>query len=297
MKKISKNNRIMIVLLASIIMLAGISSGIQDAFSRYVNETRSMTMYRADATYHWAFAGDDVEEAAKSGRDIPVDATEITGATVHQFPSNHAPLILELKYPEGSSEAAITLDREGFPRGIHYSFDGDKVFQLGASGYIKAQGEPVLFLEFPEAVLATGQNASLFIYFFGENVEPSYAKVPIRKITSEATCITLQETGRPILSRGESLTWNIKQDFLGLSYTVQMQYLTAEGYIENPMVGSLEVVQTIRPDGSVNLTLSNEQENPAKAGTYRMIVSQTCEIAGNRYPLQNIYVPVFVNNR
>lgn len=297
MKRNSKNNRIMIVLLASITMLAGISIGISDVFSRYVNETRSMTMYRADATYHWAFAGDDVEEAAKSSRDIPADATEVTGVTVHQFPSNSVPLILELKYPEGSNEAAIALDGEGFPRGIHYSFDGKKVFQLGASGYIKTSGKTVLFLEFSEEMLATGQDASLFIYFFGENVEPSYAKVPIRKITSEATCITLQETGRPILSRGESLTWNIKQNFLGLSYTVQMQYLTAEGYIENPMVGSLEVVQTIRPDGSVNLTLSNEQENPAQAGTYRMIVSQTCQIAGNRYPLQNIYVPVFVNNR
>lgn len=298
MKRISLNNRIQIVLVACLLLFMGICFSINDTISRYVNEIYSVVAYESDAVYNWHLSDSDVVGAEKSGREIPDEPiSSEDGAVIHQLPSENSPLILEIAYPEGCNEIAITLNGGTFPAGMNYSFDGIEKYQLNETGYIGLSGEPVLIMEFPEELLKTGENASLEFYFFGEAVEPTLVEIQIKKVTSEATGVSLQGTAKPILGKAGCLSWNITKDFADTTYGVELQYLSIDGYVEIPVADSLQSVLTTNDDGSVTIALSNVETNQALAGTYRMVVSQSCKLAGTTCQLQSIYIPFFVNYR
>lgn len=298
MKRISLNNRIWVIPMACLFLFIGIGFSIRDTYSRYLNEIYSVTTYKADAYYQWKLSGGDIVGAEKSRREIPTTpVTATTGVKLLQHPSPNAPLILQLTYPEGYQEIAITLNGSTFPSGTSYSFDGVEQYQLQETGYISLTGETVFAMGFPDELLQVGQSATLGFYFFGEGKETTLVDLQIKKVANEASGVSLQGTSKPILGKEGTLSWNIMKTFADMEYTVRLEYLSADGYVQIPVAGSLKSNIVSNNDGSVTVTLSNTKANQALAGTYRMVVTQTGKLNGNTCQLQSICIPFFVYYR
>lgn len=298
MKRISLNNRIWVIPMACLFLFIGIGFSIRDTYSRYLNEIYSVTTYKADAYYQWKLSGGDIVGAEKSRREIPTaPATGKTGVKLLQHPSPNSPLIVRLTYPEGYNEVAISFNGSTFPSGTSYSFDGVEQYQLQETGYISLTGETVFAMGFPNELLQVGQNATLGFYFFGEGKQTTLVDLQIKKVADEASGVSLQGTPKPILGKEGELSWNIRKTFDDMDYTVRLEYLSADGYVQIPVADSLKSDIVSNDDGSVTVTLSNAKVNQALAGTYRMVVTQTGKLNGHTCQLQSICIPFFVYYR
>ncbi|MEE0883759.1 MAG: hypothetical protein U0L59_00835 [Faecalimonas sp.] len=298
MKRISLNNRIWVIPMTCLFLFMGICFSIRDTYSRYLNEIYSVTTYKADAHYQWKLSDGDIVGAEKSRREIPsTPVTSKTGVKLLQHPSPNSPLIVQLTYPEGYDEIAISLNGSTFPSGTSYSFDGVEQYQLQETGYIALTGETIFAMAFPDDLLQVGQSATLGFYFFGEGKETTLVDLQIKKVEDEAIGVTLQGTAKPILEEKGSLSWNIRKMFDDMEYTVRLEYLSADGYVQIPVADSLKSDIVSNDDGSVTVTLSNAKANQALAGTYRMVVAQTGKLNGNTCQLQSICIPFFVYYR
>lgn len=298
MRGISMNNRIWVIPMACLFLFIGIGFSISDTYSRYLNEIYSVTTYKADAYYQWKLSDGDIVGAENSGREIPTTpSTGTTGVRLLQHPSPNSPLIVQLTYPEGYKEIAVTLNGSTFPMGTSYSFDGIEQHQLQETGYISLSGETVFAMGFPNELLQVGQNATLGFYFFGEGKQTTLVDLQIKKVADEASGVSLQGTAKPILGKQGTLNWNIVKTFDDMDYTVHLEYLSADGYVQIPVADSLKSNIVSNGDGSATLTLSNAKANQALAGTYRMVVAQTGKLNGNTCHLQSICIPFFVYYR
>ena len=298
MRGISLNNRIWVIPMACLFLFIGIGFSIRDTYSRYLNEIYSVTTYKADAYYQWKLSGGDIVRAEKSKHEIPTaPATGKTGVTLLQHPSPNSPMIVQLTYPEGYNEIAISFNGSTFPSGTSYSFDGVEQHQLQETGYIALTGETVFAMTFPDDLLQVEQSATLGFYFFGEGKQTTLVDLQIKKVEDEAIGVTLQGTAKPILGEKGSLSWNIRKMFDDMEYTVRLEYLSADGYVQIPVADSLKSDIVSNDDGSVTVTLSNAKANQALAGTYRMVVAQTGKLNGNTCQLQSICIPFFVYYR
>lgn len=298
MKRISLNNRIWVIPMACLFLFIGIGFSIRDTYSRYLNEIYSVTTYKADAYYQWKLSDGDIVGAEKSRREIPTEPiSSEDGVEVLQLPSANSPLILQLTYPEGYHEIAVTLNGSTFPMGTSYSFDGIEQHQLQEAGYISLSGETVFAMGFPNELLQVGQNATLGFYFFGEGKQTTLVDLQIKKVADEASGVSLQGTPKPILGKEGELSWNIRKTFDDMDYTVRLEYLSADGYVQIPVADSLKSDIVSNDDGSVTVTLSNAKVNQALAGTYRMVVTQTGKLNGHTCQLQSICIPFFVYYR
>lgn len=298
MKRISLNNRIWVIPMTCLFLFMGICFSIRDTYSRYLNEIYSVTTYKADAHYQWKLSDDDIVGAEKSRREIPTEPiSSEDGVEVLQLPSANSPLILQLTYPEGYHEIAVTLNGSTFPMGTSYSFDGIEQHQLQEAGYISLSGETVFAMGFPNELLQVGQNATLGFYFFGEGKQTTLVDLQIKKVADEASGVSLQGTPKPILGKEGELSWNIRKTFDDMDYTVRLEYLSADGYVQIPVADSLKSDIVSNDDGSVTVTLSNAKVNQALAGTYRMVVTQTGKLNGHTCQLQSICIPFFVYYR
>lgn len=298
MKRIFMNNRIWVISMACLFLFIGIGFSISDTYSRYLNEIYSVTTYKAEAYYQWKLSGGDIVGAEKSRREIPTTpATGKTGVKLLQHPSPNSPLIVQLTYPEGYNEIAISLNGSTFPSGTSYSFDGIEQYQLQETGYIALTGETVFAMAFPDDLLQVDQSATLGFYFFGEGKQTTLVDLQIKKVANEASGVSLQGTSKPILGKEGTLSWKIMKTFADMDYTVRLEYLSADGYVQIPVADSLKSNIVSNNDGSVMLTLSNAKTNQALAGTYRMVVAQTGKLNGQTYQLQSICIPFFVYYR
>ncbi len=298
MKRIFMNNRIWVISMACLFLFIGIGFSISDTYSRYLNEIYSVTTYKAEAYYQWKLSGGDIVGAEKSRREIPTTpATGKTGVKLLQHPSPNSPLIVQLTYPEGYQEIAISLNGSTFPSGTSYSFDGIEQYQLQETGYIALTGETVFAMAFPDDLLQVDQSATLGFYFFGEGKQTTLVDLQIKKVANEASGVSLQGTSKPILGKEGTLSWKIMKTFADMDYTVRLEYLSVDGYVQIPVADSLKSNIVSNNDGSVMLTLSNAKAKQALAGTYRMVVAQTGKLNGQTYQLQSICIPFFVYYR
>lgn len=298
MKRIFMNNRIWVISMACLFLFIGIGFSISDTYSRYLNEIYSVTTYKAEAYYQWKLSGGDIVGAEKSRREIPTTpATGKTGVKLLQHPSPNSPLIVQLTYPEGYNEIAISLNGSTFPSGTSYSFDGIEQYQLQETGYIALTGETVFAMAFPDDLLQVDQSATLGFYFFGEGKQTTLVDLQIKKVANEASGVSLQGTSKPILGKEGTLSWKIMKTFADMDYTVRLEYLSVDGYVQIPVADSLKSNIVSNNDGSVMLTLSNAKAKQALAGTYRMVVAQTGKLNGQTYQLQSICIPFFVYYR
>ena len=298
MKRIFMNNRIWVISMACLFLFIGIGFSISDTYSRYLNEIYSVTTYKAEAYYQWKLSGGDIVGAEKSRREIPTTpATGKTGVKLLQHPSPNSPLIVQLTYPEGYQEIAISLNGSTFPSGTSYSFDGIEQYQLQETGYIALTGETVFAMAFPDDLLQVDQSATLGFYFFGEGKQTTLVDLQIKKVANEASGVSLQGTSKPILGKEGTLSWKIMKTCADMDYTVRLEYLSVDGYVQIPVADSLKSNIVSNNDGSVMLTLSNAKAKQALAGTYRMVVAQTGKLNGQTYQLQSICIPFFVYYR
>ncbi len=294
----SLNNRIWVIPMACLFLFIGICFSISDTYSRYLNEIYSVTTYKADVYYQWKLSDGDIVGEQKSGREIPTEPiSSEDGVEVLQLPSANSPLILQLTYPEGYHEIAVTLNGSTFPIGTSYSFDGIEQHQLQETGYIALTGETVFAMTFPDDLLQVEQSATLGFYFFGEGKQTTFVDLQIKKVADEASGVNLQGTSKPILGKEGTLNWNIRKMFDDMEYTVRLEYLSADGYVQIPVADSLKSDIVSNDDGSVTITLSNAKANQALAGTYRMVVAQTGKLNGHTCQLQSICIPFFVYYR
>ena len=301
MKQILINNRIKVLLLAFVLLFAGMCFCVRGTYAHYENEVSQQTIYgNEEDVLSWGFLENTMQVAPSTlNKTIAVTEESIETASITEvsntievlrYPKEDGIALLQLTFPAGCDTALLQYQSGGFPVGTVYSLDGKTGSSLNAAGGIQlaATEGNTLLLQIPES-------GEVDVYYFENDVVESHDKCYVEIVPSTSLwSVAVQET-HPILGAGKSLTWNILGDDGETTYDVKVQYLLEGGYADITEDYPLTVAQDT---SKKTITVSNPETQNALAGTYRMRITYNYKVSeGQTICLQTLEVPFFVNYR
>lgn len=301
MKQILMNNRIKVLLLAFVLLFAGMCFCVGGTYAHYENQVSQQTVYGNEKdVFTWGFLENTTQVAPSTlNTTITITEDQIETASITEisntikilrYPEEDGVALLQLTYPTGCDTAVLQYQDAGFPAGTVYSLDGKTGSTLSASGGIQlttTQGGTLL-LQVPESGVVD-------VYYFANDMVQSHDKCYVEIIPSTSIwSVAVQET-HPILGAGKSLTWHILGDDGETTYDVKVQYLLEGGYADITADYPLTIAQDT---SKKTITVSNTETQNALAGTYRMRITYNYKVSESQtICLQTLEVPFFVNYR
>lgn len=297
MRQISSNNRIRILLLLVLVVIAGICASVGVTYSRYINDTSQYVVYD-EADYTWGFDASGVSTAGVAKAEVlnPEEAGDTSGK-LEQIYFDKSCAALRITYPEGADSAVISADGSTFLPGTCYSTDGIHGTTLNAKGCIEiAATDSVISIKF--------NNMSpnvLKVSFCKE--EEILDEVTLELVYDESRIFYAQELETVVMGltgeggRGGSVTWQIPDCIPDSTIGCEVFHVTPDGLT---FVDSNEVlpVTVAKGDNHTTVTVSNPADNKADAGTYKIIITRKISTEdGKEVELMSISKAFFVNYR